>query len=708
MILPSVAWPQVAQNGQTGLINMPSARMSDDGTFRVGFTHASPYTAGFANLQAMPWLEVSGRYTRITGVDGGLGPNYGSFKDKSVAVKLRLLEEGSFGQSWLPQIAVGVDDKGTGTDIFASEYVVTNKKFGLSGFGTFDITAGYGRQRIDGFFGGVRFAPSALPSWRLVLERDATNFKGDVGAAVSGVDQRRVGKWNGAVEYTTGAFTVQLGSQYGKPSVAAYFSVPFESREFIPKIGETGPLSKGEWYSDKPRPTAKQWDEDRGYRQGLLKTLHDEGFRNVKLAYRNGTMALTFTSERFRDASRGVGRAARIALSYAPLETEAMEITWQVNDQSAVTYRFFDAAILQRYFSGTATRGTLAQAVSIRYATPPGQGSPVNEANDLDEVLDAVAYERPSASFAFNRDGNLFNFRRDSYNQNRLGISPYFATYLNDPSGAFKYDMGLDFTSRLHIGNGWWGEGTIRASLLETVSDVSQESNSELPHVRSDAAKYKKASRVKLDKLLLHRYWQPAERIYTRASAGIYEEMFGGAGVQALWVAPGARWAVDGSFDMLRQRDYKGTGFLDYRTNTYLLSTHHRVPWLDGVTVTARVGRFLAGDKGVRGEIKRTFKSGMEVGVWYTVTNGHDVQSPGTPESPYRDKGVFMRIPLATMLPTDTNAVANFSLQPWTRDVGAMVRSPGDLYDQFERGFLNAHDGDGLRGFSDVIGEDAP
>lgn len=675
--------------------------------FRVGITHASPYTAGFASLQAMPWLEVAGRYTQIANVPGGLGEDYGSFKDKAVSAKIRLVPENAFGWSWVPQLAIGTDDRGDGTSVFQSDFVVANKKFTMPSVGVLDVTAGYGRTRIDGAFGGVRFTPSFAPKWSLVVERDATNFARDVGSSISGVDRRRVGEINAAVEYTTGLFAIQLGSQYGKPSVAAYLRAPLETREFIPKISETGPMAKGAWYSDKPRPTASQWDEDRGYRQGLLRTLHNEGFRNVKLAYRDGTMALTVASERFRHQSRGIGRAARIALAYAPLEAQVMEITWQTMDMSSVTYRFTDAAILQLYFAGNTTRESLAQSVEIRYAAPPGQGTAVSEANDIDAVLDAVAYERPETRFAFNRDGNLFSFRREGYTQNRFQINPYLATYLNDPSGAFKYEVGLDFTARARLAAGWWAEGGVRAVLSENVSDVQQGSNSDLPHVRSDASEYKRAAKVKLDRALLHRYWQPAERMYTRASAGIYEEMFGGAGVQALWVAPGGRWAFDGAIDMLKQRDFKGTGFRDYRTTTAILSAHHKVPWLPGVTVTARAGRFLAGDEGVRGEIKRTFKSGIEMGAWYTVTNGNDIRSPGSPDSPYRDKGIFMRIPLATLLPTDSGALANFSLQPWTRDVGAMVRSPGDLYDQFERGLLdNAHDGDGLRAISDLRGED--
>src|SRR5690606_2275648 len=120
-------------------------------------------------------------------------------------------------------------------------------------------------------------------------------------------------------------------------------------------------------------------------------------------------------------------------------------------------------------------------------------------------------------------------------------------------------------------------------------------------------------------------------------------------------------------------------------------------------------GRFLAGDLGARVELKRTFKSGVQVGLWYTRTNGRDITSPGRPGSPYFDKGLFVRIPLGTILTRDTASSAFFSLAPWNRDVGQMVASPADLYRMAEDGWLNnALDSDGLRSFGDIPTEDTP
>jgi membrane-associated phospholipid phosphatase len=104
----------------------------------------------------------------------------------------------------------------------------------------------------------------------------------------------------------------------------------------------------------------------------------------------------------------------------------------------------------------------------------------------------------------------------------------------------------------------------------------------------------------------------------------------------------------------------------------------------------------------VRFELKRRFRSGFELGAWYTFTDGNDITSPGSPSKPYYDKGIYGSIPLNTMLTRDTQATGGFSLEPWTRDVGQMVQSPGDLYDMVERPLWNLNDQDGLVNLGDT------
>ncbi|HEY5637032.1 MAG TPA: YjbH domain-containing protein, partial [Burkholderiales bacterium] len=141
--------------GQTGLVSMPDARFSADGTWRTGYSFLRPYHAIWSSLTAMPWLEGSFRYTRIQyveGFPGRPGTDYGDYKDKSFDAKLRLLDERPF---W-PQIAVGGQDVGGGTGLFSAYYAVASKRFG-----EFDLTLGYGTDRIDGAFGGLRWQPAS-------------------------------------------------------------------------------------------------------------------------------------------------------------------------------------------------------------------------------------------------------------------------------------------------------------------------------------------------------------------------------------------------------------------------------------------------------------------------------------------------------------------------------------------------------------------
>ena len=54
------------------------------------------------------------------------------------------------------------------------------------------------------------------------------------------------------------------------------------------------------------------------------------------------------------------------------------------------------------------------------------------------------------------------------------------------------------------------------------------------------------------------------------------------------------------------------------------------------------------------------------------------------------------------MLTKDTQAVPKVAISPWTRDVGQLVVSPGDLYDMLEPTYINMHDLDGLQYFGDL------
>ncbi len=136
-------------------------------------------------------------------------------------------------------------------------------------------------------------------------------------------------------------------------------------------------------------------------------------------------------------------------------------------------------------------------------------------------------------------EGHLLSFRHENRELSTFQLVPFnVGVFFNDPNGAARFDLFTTANYTRQIGTGRFLESSVRLSLYENVSNVSEESNSTLPHVRSDIAQYLQGGgRFKLSRLLVNQYLQPAERVYARLTAGIYEMMFAGTGGQVLYSA---------------------------------------------------------------------------------------------------------------------------------------------------------------------------
>jgi hypothetical protein len=688
---PDMSEPRMtgpSMTGQTGLIYMPDARIAPDGTWRMGFSYADPYSTLWSSLTVLPRLEIGLRYTQIDGVPAFPDrpeTDYGDFKDKALDFKLVLAEE----DRWWPSLAIGGQDLVEGTEVFKAGYVTANKRFG-----EFDFTLGYGKDRIDGAFGGIRYSPRWLPNWSLVAEYDANDYSKDWGSDLSGVSDREK-DIVGGIEYRYKWVGVQASYGHDEFGVNAYMSIPLQQAQWVPKINEPAPYEK-----ITPRPSMAQWQSDPKFEALMLQALYQQDFKDVRIEIEDYVVIVVLTNTRISQMSRAVGRAVRTILNLSPIETREIRITYTVADIPFATYSFLDMKKLERYFNGIIGRTDLAETVLVEYSEPDDVDVPKTKK----DVIAAMEEEKKTAAhFMDPTEGDIVSFRSESSSLSRFKVSPQFDLFLNDPSGAFRYDLYLQAEYDRKLARKTFFTGAIRGTLIEDVSDVTQPSNSELPHVRTDVALYyQQGNAIRVDKLLLNRFFNPHQRVYARASAGIYEVMYSGAGGQVMYVPQQGNWATDLAVDWVQQRDYEGGfGHLDYNTVTAIGSVHWRMPYY-GLTTTVRVGRFLAKDTGIRFELKRRFKSGIELGAWYTVTDANDITGPGSPDSPYYDKGVTMTIPLNVLLTRDTQAKAYGSIEPWTRDAGQMVQSPGDLYALFEDELRNKKDRDGLVRLGDL------
>jgi membrane-associated phospholipid phosphatase len=632
-----------------------------------------------------------------------VNPAYGDYKDKRADVKFRLMREGD----WVPEIAIGTHDV-IGTRLFAAEYVVANKRFGdaidislgygprsLSGFGISDTGVVVKRNRLGGFFGGVR--ATVNDSFSLVAERDPVDYAREPNADTTRIENRRNNTSIG-IEYRWGWLGVQASRQGEEWGINTWLQVPLNEREFVPKINEPEPYTRL-----TPRPSLAQWRSDRRYEREMRRVLSAEEFGGVILQLDDDrVLRLSLGHPRISHMARAVGRAARIALLLSPLETREIHITYQLGALPFATYVFSDLDRLRRYFNGTLARRELAATVEIRHA---GTGAIADSVESGLAGWDDEA-QRPwiTTSSSDDEAGNFLAFRRRDNELGMLELVPVkLGSIINDPSGFYQFQLYSEATWTKAIGSRTYLDAGMTLQWFDTFnhSALVASNNSTLPHVRTDVANYIDGNRFRLDHLTVSRYFPLAPAWYGRLSGGLYEMMFSGVGGQLLFAPERSRWAADVSVDALRQRDYSGwLGHLPYSTITALGALHYR--FSNGVTATARAGKFLARDVGVRLELSRHFASGVEMGAWLTATDNNDFNASGSQGKAYKDKGVFVNIPFDVMLTRDSRAKGSLALAEWNRDVGRMVDAPGDLYGMFEKSLMDREDRDGLSRFGDV------
>jgi hypothetical protein len=171
--------------------------------------------------------------------------------------------------------------------------------------------------------------------------------------------------------------------------------------------------------------------------------------------------------------------------------------------------------------------------------------------------------------------------------------------------------------------------------------------------------------------------WSPANDWYARASAGIFEEMYGGVSGEVLYRPYGERWAVSVDGDRLRKRAFNERfSFLDYQVTTGFATLYYNVPY-HNILAKLTVGRYLARDKGATLDISRLWASGVRTGIFATKTN---VSAAQYGEGSF-DKGLYITVPLDLFYTTSTRVEGTQLFRPLTRDGGQRAADGVDLYE---------------------------
>ena len=385
-------------------------------------------------------------------------------------------------------------------------------------------------------------------------------------------------------------------------------------------------------------------DEMQQIAERVFAELETQQFKGERLDI-DGPHATVYLSQfKYRNPAKAIGRAARAVARHSPDEVE--EITVVLTEIGVPVSRT------------TVFRRDLESA--LRY-----HGSP----EEMWQHAEVDSAGSPARGQGVVND--------DAYPGFGWSFWPKLRQQIGGPDKFYFYQIYAEGGAELQVAPGLTANTSIGINLFNNFQDLQLESDSRLPRVRSDIKNYLEGANQWIETLHADYITKITPDWYGRASAGIFELMFGGVGGEVLYRPAERRWAVGLDMNFVQQRDFEGRiGFQDYNVLTGHLSYYHRLPFHD-ILAIVRAGRYLAKDFGATLELSRTFDNGLTFGVFATKTN---VSAEEFGEGAF-DKGFYLIIPIDIFSLTHTRRRVGFGFRPVTRDGGQRLGIPRPLYD---------------------------
>jgi hypothetical protein len=661
--------------GGVGLLEMRNARFRPDGMLEAGTALRHQRRFHFISFQALPWLEATYRLAeRLDGTSGA-----GMTTDRAFDLKLRLVQE----DDWRPAVAVGLQDF-IGTGIYAGEYVVASKRFGR-----LDATLGLGWGRLgtgadlrnplgevsERFYERPRRVEEGgqINGFQLFRGEDAAVFGGLEYSLpeVLGVEGLRAKvEWSGdALRDERGGYPARTTNLRGEPASRLNYGLSWSNGWLDAGVGwlhgtdlmfrlsaRVDPAHPPEVERAPPpamtaRPVAASADPEAAARAALRAA----GFRPVALRIEGDAAWIAVVDGPQRRLSAAAGRVLRAVQPHLPRGVERVVLSWRQAGVEVARLVLPRAAM-----EGAAAGGGSAEEVfwSSRLGAAGADG-----------------FGRMDGGTGF-----------------AWGVEPRVQTLFGDPTRTLRWQLSAVAGARLDLGEGVALAGSLGQSLAGNLADAPP-SDSLLPRVRSEAARYAREGATSIPALYAERIWAPAGDVFARVTGGYLEPMFAGVSAELLWRPHDRPYAVGLDVAQVAQREYDGRlGTLGYSVTTGHLSLYADLPW-HGMYGVLRAGRYLAGDWGATVEVGRRFESGIEVGGFATVT---DVPFSTFGEGSF-DRGIYVRVPLE-LFGAATRNVANALIRGVQRDGGQRLAVDNPLWDVTREGRARAYE-DGFRGF---------
>ena len=611
---------------------------------------------------AIDFLEVTGSYRIFKGVSDPILTQYGfgDYSDKGANVKLSLFRPEDSNYS-IPGLAVGMEDF-MGTSSFEAYYIVLTQV--LLDY-DLEISLGYGAKRIRGLFGGVNWMPfrrldTIFNDLSLVCEYDAIPYK-DKKVEKHPKGRKSNCRFNFGLKYHCfDVFDLSLsyirGLEFAMNLSATYnFG---ETQGLIPKFDDQ-PLYESP-VNLEPIGQLRPLDL---FTQELAITLLEQGIELIEsnICPDKERLSLKVVNLAYRQES--VFKERLLAVLAAIVPENIVQVTVVVNA--------FLVDVQQYDFSMKYVRKLQNKEISFYEFNLL---SPLKEVSKscCETVVENYKVKKPGIN---------------------LELMPRIQSLFGSSKGKFKYALGLSMAVNGFLPNDIFYSiqvGKFFLSSFDHINDVDRLNPSQLLNVRTDLIRYLQQEGLMLDEAYLEKAWNLGQGFYSRLSVGYFEIAYAGVGAEWLYFPVNSNWAVGVDAAVLKKRAYEGFSLVSevrkldgykphwkkFVGSQCFLNIYYNLFEAD-IELKLSLGKFLANDVGSRVEVARYFPSGLKVGFWYTMTNGHDVINDQT----YYDKGVFFSVPLDIFYSRSSLSRWGYGMSAWLRDVGAKALAGNELYD---------------------------
>nr|WP_024966002.1 YjbH domain-containing protein [Pantoea sp. IMH] len=656
--------PSQSDLGGAGLLQVPTARMAEDGEFSLNYRYNDQYRFFSSSVQLFPWLEATIRYTdvktrRYSAVESFSGSQ--TYKDKAFDLKARLWQEGF----WLPEVAVGARDLG-GTGLFDSEYLVATKAWGPFDF-TLGLGFGYlgnsgtvknpfcqadsgycnrsdsngeagsvnGKDMFKGpaaIFGGIEYQTPWQPL-RLKVEYEGNDYKDDFAGQLEQKSKVNVG----AVYRLTEWADMNISYERGNTFMAGFTLRTNFNDLHVASVDAPKPA-----YNPQPQG---RFFEPTAVASQLTGLKYNAGLNGPNLQIKGSTLYASGQQNKYRNTQEGIDRANLIMMNNLPDGIDTLSVTEIRNNMPQVT--------------------TVTPVAGLRQQL---EGYPLGQEKTLDQQrINPVDPGRTEQGFRIDADPLDYS------------LSPVLNQSVGGPESFYLYQVGVMGNANYWLTDHLLIDGSVFANLANNYDKFRYNgapADSSLPRVRTHIRDYVE-NNVYVNNLQANYMRYLGNGFYGQMYGGYLETMYGGVGGEVLYRPLDADWAVGVDANYVKRRDWDNMmQFDDYSANVGNLTAYWRPWFMRSVLVKASVGQYLAEDKGATLDISRQFDSGVIVGAYATKTN---VSAEEYGEGDFT-KGFYISIPMDLFTASPTRGRAQVSWTPLTRDGGQMLGRKYQLY----------------------------